>query len=558
MCGQGGIAGTIDVKLEGVFKKLLILNSMRGTDSTGAASVKRAVDWKTKNIEVVVAKEIGHAYNLIERRSKDYQDFSDVLAGGHRVLLGHCRASTRGATTRDNAHPFLFENVVGTHNGTLSHTSHKLLKGFTRFPTDSESVFNEIELDGVSGFMKKVKGYKDPKSNITCEDAYALVWYDARDNTINFLRNKERPLWFVFDKDHKTIFWSSEGFHLVTATAEVVLDKEDKFYELPADKHFSWVIPDHGKAFGKPRVTERRGQREDLPFVGGGKNNHKSAYKSLSHIPQDDPDDCAAPFFHTEYGFWGLYNMKAHTFKYSAKENGTYYYDIQKAWDDLDPEEQRKRVIQRNIPPKVHLPRWKYDDKTNQYVRVPPDVHVPSEKEKAVSKVNQTIADQVVQKKLLDTLKEIPDSKYFCEKFKDERRRLFYDIQNKNFNLFTFLGHSVSPSWDRQTLTKVPMSIPFTPIDINARHCFKHKGRGKRKIIYYRGFNKSMLVRESFEKIMLNGCCNCDRKPAWGNEVRFVSNEMFLCEFCMSNLSLVQEWELLASSEEPEKKEALN
>lgn len=520
---------------------------MRGTDSTGAASVKRIVDWKTKNVEVVVAKEVGHAYNLLERRSKEYIDFSDVLNGTHRVLLGHCRASTRGATTRDNAHPFLFDNIVGTHNGTLSLTSHKALKGFSKFQTDSEALFNEIEFEGISGLMKHLRGYKDPKSNVTCEDAYALVWYDSRDNTINFLRNKERPLWFTFDKDHRQLFWSSEGLHLVAATSDVPKDDNDKFYELPADKHFSWVIPEPGKAFGKPRVTERRGQRESVPFGNSFKKNH--GYQSTtSHLPRGAEGDSPAGFFNREYGLWSRYNIITKNFKYSATEQGQYYYEMQKAWDDLDPEEQRKRVIAKTVPEKVLFPRWRYDEETTDYVRVWPDV-VTKNTGKTESKPNQTvlkIVDEVMNSRLAATLKDIPDSKFFVEKFKDDRRRLFWDLQNKNYNLFTYMGHSSSPPWDRQTMTKVPTAIPFTQIDINARHCYKHRGKGKRKIIYYRGFNKNMLVQESFEGLMKKGCCNCERKPAWGNEVQFISDELFLCEFCCANSELVKDWVELA------------
>lgn len=564
MCGQGGIAGSIDVKDEQVFKKLLILNSMRGLDSTGAASVKRIPDYKTGTVETVVAKELGHAYNLLSIRHKDYFDFSDVLNGTHRMLIGHCRASTRGATTTANAHPFTFDDIVGTHNGTLGNSSHRELKGYFKFQTDSEAVFNEIQMFGVGELTKKLKGYKDPKSVTTCEDAYALVWYDNRDNSVNMLRNKERPLWFTFDKEHKKLYWSSEGLHLVTATAEVEKNDDDKFWELPADVHYKWVIPEFGKPFGKPLVTKRPGTREDRPFWNNKKDKDRgdsgfntqgfqfkktlnsgpsgSDSTKVSTLPADEPGDNPMVFYDKNVGFWSRWNNNKKKFKFSALEKGPFWYAVQHAWDDLTPEQQRTRIISKNVPLDIQFPRWKYDDQKNEYIYLPPGGAAKLEEPQKPAPARQKMADQVQGKHLVEALNEV-DKKLFVHVFKDERREMFWDMQTKQYFLFTYMGPSSLPHWDRQMFKRVPFSIPFTRVDVNARHSYKHRGKGKRKVIYYKGYNNEMIVQQTFEKIMGNGCLGCKRCPAWGTEVRFVDKELFICEFCSRDTQLVKEWE---------------
>src|SRR5438105_2352020 len=161
MCGQNGVAGLVSVAAETAFKKGLIYNSVRGTDSTGAASIKAYVDKNTGKPEVVIAKEVGHVFNLFEVHRWGSPDFTQVLAGNHKALLGHCRSSTRGGTNKANAHPFQHGDIIGTHNGTLDHSSQRKLIGSTKFGTDSEAVFHEISVNGIEETVKKFNDKDD-------------------------------------------------------------------------------------------------------------------------------------------------------------------------------------------------------------------------------------------------------------------------------------------------------------------------------------------------------------------------------------------------------------
>jgi hypothetical protein len=533
VCGQAGIVGSIDAKSEKVFQKLLIYNSTRGIDSTGAASVKRIPN-KDTSIEIVVAKEVGHPFNLFGIKRDKEADFSDVLAGTHRALMGHCRASTRGASTRFNAHPFVFNRIVGTHNGTLSPATQNSLVGGFKFDTDSEAFFNEIEAFGIEETMKKVSTYSKSGQWYSCPDAYAIVWYDSGDNSFNMLRNLERPLFFAFDKKKEQLFYSSEEVHLVAAMTDV--DHETNFiYELPEDKLYKWIIPNYGQPFGKASVKTMEGKKSN-PFTARttstATGNHSTGYHD-NYLPNGDS---RIAWKDRATGFFVRHNDKKNIHRYGELEHGVYYDSVQECWNHLSEPVKRARVIANDIPDGVESGYY-YDDNLNEYIQEP-----KKELEKAVSDNRKDIVkmyDEAVLKKLREVT--LNDTKC-VQVYQDKYRTAYFDQGNKNFVLYTFMGMHTEPAFDRQTLKHLPIAIPFTNLDVNARHQFKHIGKGKKRITYFKGFQGHMLVKESFEKLMEHGCLECKRRPGWGHDVLFVDASAFLCEYCKYNSDKVQEW----------------
>ena len=164
---------------------------MRGPHSTGVIFVHQTGD-------DTIVKEVGTAYDLFGKRQ-----FSDMLNKPARALIGHNRWATTGSVNRVNAHPFDFPNIVGSHNGTLRQQS--LLPDWTKYEVDSENIFHSINEQGITKTAAKLNG------------AYALTWVNREDKTLNFLRNKERPLWTAGSVDGKTIFWASEMWMLLVA-----------------------------------------------------------------------------------------------------------------------------------------------------------------------------------------------------------------------------------------------------------------------------------------------------------------------------------------------------
>lgn len=232
MCGNVGCAGTLNMPIETAFKQLLILDSLRGEDSTGIAFIHR-------DDEVTLAKEVGDPYYVLNSR-KAINGFKRANA----VIIGHNRFATTGKVNRANSHPFEVGEIIGAHNGTLKNRFS--LPDAKDFDTDSECLYAWIEKDGVAKAIGGIEG------------AWALVWYDKRNESINFLRNAERPLFIATSKDKKTIFWASEKWMLSVVAQRNNLQMD--IAELSVDSHLCYEIPASHKEFNLPTITSVKGK----------------------------------------------------------------------------------------------------------------------------------------------------------------------------------------------------------------------------------------------------------------------------------------------------------
>lgn len=170
----------------------MLVTSLRGIHLAGVATVYRPGYGKTDQKHIFrVSKVLGHPGQLLT--SKSYAQTTGVSSGGRlrTALFGHCRAATKGHLSASNAHPFVTTNLVGVHNGTIT-------SGIT-IPdgeTDSQALFESIDRDGLVPTLSKVVG------------AYALIWYDNRDGSINFIRNNDRTLFYA--RRNSSVIVSSE------------------------------------------------------------------------------------------------------------------------------------------------------------------------------------------------------------------------------------------------------------------------------------------------------------------------------------------------------------
>lgn len=194
MCGIVGImADTVGTIEEDIFERLLMISSFRGMHSTGIVKVDDA-----KNVRSIRSIEPSPRFVF----TKQYDEFITPTykkASSKRkthVLLGHTRHATKGEITVKNAHPFSFSNVVGVHNGTIK----KAFEGSSKYDTDSEAFFAMLNDKPLKECLEEVAAF---------DSAYAFVWVDKRDNTLNFVKNSRRPLWFTYMFTGRTLIWAS-------------------------------------------------------------------------------------------------------------------------------------------------------------------------------------------------------------------------------------------------------------------------------------------------------------------------------------------------------------
>lgn len=189
MCGLVGMAGALAHPDEMIMKRLLMFDYFRGTDSTGLAAIRKTGDVK-------IGKVASHPPDLFQMKS-----FTDALSAyASKIFIGHNRAATKGKITSFNAHPFNFGDTTCAHNGTLSVSSFNLLNKMIGedYDVDSMALVKAVDDFGIDNVIPLIEG------------AWALTWYDDADKTLNFIRNKERPLWYAFNKEGTKLYWASE------------------------------------------------------------------------------------------------------------------------------------------------------------------------------------------------------------------------------------------------------------------------------------------------------------------------------------------------------------
>jgi hypothetical protein len=176
----------------------------RGQDATGIAAVD------TSN-QVTVFKEAVPSYTFFNTLSSPNEI---IKKANNKVLIGHTRAATRGDKTTANAHPFLFDNVVGAHNGTLEHfCMEQYTQKPVRYGTDSQGIYAKINEVGFEGTIPNLEG------------AWALTAWDRVDNAVKIIRNNQRTLFYCTMKNG-TIFWASEVDTIDFAIQKMGLDDE--------------------------------------------------------------------------------------------------------------------------------------------------------------------------------------------------------------------------------------------------------------------------------------------------------------------------------------------
>ena len=108
MCGIIGGAGNITHEGRKMVKLMLLLDQIRGFNSTGIVCVD--------NQDVYTMKKAVHSTDFLEM--KQANSLLDCVH--NKAIIGHNRAATVGAVTNTNAHPFEHGSITGVHNGTFN------------------------------------------------------------------------------------------------------------------------------------------------------------------------------------------------------------------------------------------------------------------------------------------------------------------------------------------------------------------------------------------------------------------------------------------------------
>jgi hypothetical protein len=161
-----------------LFEQVLMIDTLRGKDSTGVMSV-----FRDTSAQVIKTAQLP----FLMYETKQWGELRGKTVGQGRFIAGHNRAATRGDVTNDNAHPFVENHIILMHNGTISNQE-QLTK--EKVDVDSHAICHAI----ASG---------DPKDVVqTIRGAFALIWYNTETEKIYAVRNDDRPLSLIVTDDY--------------------------------------------------------------------------------------------------------------------------------------------------------------------------------------------------------------------------------------------------------------------------------------------------------------------------------------------------------------------
>ncbi len=233
MCGIVGFFKTktnehqaVNSKLRSYMEDAMYIDALRGFHSvglmTGHRGVKTTDPWSATWVKMAAPVSQFVKNETYDRNMSKLYD----LAWG----VAHNRWATVGAVNNNNAHPFHHGDIMLVQNGTVSQAYN--LPEVEGYPEVDTKALTE-------SFAKNAKGFVDTLRHVEGVDgAYALVWHDARDGSLNFIRNSKRPFFFV--ECAGITFFGSELF-MVLAAASRNGYKHKKFTELPEHTHVKVV-----------------------------------------------------------------------------------------------------------------------------------------------------------------------------------------------------------------------------------------------------------------------------------------------------------------------------
>lgn len=155
---------------------MLFADQLRGADGTG-------IFYNNKEIIKTLKAPVASSTFICD---KQFDKAEDEIFQRANFVVGHNRAATIGKLTHQNTHPFRCNNITLVHNGTLHAHRH-----LADVESDSNAIAESISKIGFRETIKKVDG------------AFALIWYDEKQKTLNFCRNSKRPLWLI---ESRTLF----------------------------------------------------------------------------------------------------------------------------------------------------------------------------------------------------------------------------------------------------------------------------------------------------------------------------------------------------------------
>lgn len=234
-----------------LFTHMLRMDSIRGDDSTGVFGV-------TSNGHVDMMKGDTDGYTFTS--TKNYNEFYKRIGSSYKAVVGHNRKATSGAISPANAHPFRERHIILVHNGVIHNA-----KGIAKTEVDSHAIAHALaDHDAVTALGK-------------LDGAFAIVWYDQRDKTLNMARNAGRPLFWL---EYTTTFVLTSEIGLPYWLQGRENRKSEKHGLVPTDKILTFHLDNIAAGFTEVPYSEYKAYVAPTTYHSHYPPIHNSAHNA--------------------------------------------------------------------------------------------------------------------------------------------------------------------------------------------------------------------------------------------------------------------------------------
>ncbi len=195
MCGLFGAYTRGDFSFQELrnVETLAVLSTLRGKHSSGLVTVHTK---KNNKAAFKVRRGVMPMPELWEQaETKQILNIPKTY-----LISGHTRLATNGKVNERNAHPIQEGPLIACHNGMIKNMEPP--KSEEETSSDSRVLIQTINKKGLTAALNDADG------------SYAIVYLDLELGTLNFIRNVERPLNFMWNTAKTTLYWASESHFL--------------------------------------------------------------------------------------------------------------------------------------------------------------------------------------------------------------------------------------------------------------------------------------------------------------------------------------------------------